>query len=91
MPDFDLSIDIYLLAVILSLAMGAGFLLRSRQLAKKKRQIGKLEQEVMEANAELLDMQRDYCKLESKVKQEDSLVIQLKTSNEPGTGKIENF
>jgi hypothetical protein len=91
MPDFDLSIDIYLLAVMLTLAMAAGFLLRSRQLAKKKRQIGKLEREVMEANAELLDMQKDYCKLESKVKQEDSLVIQLKTSTEPGTGKIENF
>lgn len=91
MPDFDLSIDIYLLAVMLTLAMAAGFLMRSHQLAKKKRQIGRLEQEVMEANAELLDMQKDYCKLESKVKQEDSLVIQLNKTNEPGTGKIENF
>jgi hypothetical protein len=91
MPDFDLSIDIYLLAAILLLAMAAGFRLRSHQLAKRKRQIGKLEQEVMEANAELLEMQKDYCELESKVKQEDSLVIQLKKSPESGTGKIENF
>ena len=93
MPDFDLSIDIYLLAAMLLLAMVAGFLLRSRQLAKKKRQIEELEHDVIEAHAELLETQKDYCKLESKVKQEDSPVIPIHKKQEltPGTGKSENF
>lgn len=93
MPDFDLSIDIYVLASMMLLAMVAGFLLRSRQLARKRREIAELEQEVMEAHAELLETQKDYCELESKVKQEDSPVIPIMKKQEatPGTGKTENF
>ena len=64
MPDFDLSIDIYVLAAMLALAMVAGFLLRSRQLAKKKRRILEVEREMMQAYAELLETQKDYCELE---------------------------
>jgi hypothetical protein len=93
MPDFDLSIDIYVLAALMALAMLAGFLLRSRQLAKKKRRIGELEQEMIQAHAELLDSQKEYCELELKVKEEDSPVIPLKKKQEgmSGTGKSENF
>jgi outer membrane lipopolysaccharide assembly protein LptE/RlpB len=93
MPDFDLSIDIYILAAMLLLAAAAGFRLRSRQLAKKKRQIEGLERDVIQAHAELLESQRDYCELESKVKQEDSPVIPIKKKQDmsPGTGKTENF
>ena len=93
MPDFDLSINIYVLAVLLLLAMFAGFLFRSRQLAKKKRQIAELEREMMQAHAELLETQKDYCELESKVKQGNSPVIPMKKSQDltSGTGKSENF
>jgi hypothetical protein len=93
MPDFDLSIDIYLLAALLLLAMIAGFLFRSRQLAKRKRQIAELEHEMIQAHAELLETQKDYCELESKVKQENSPVISMKKNQDlvAGTGKSENF
>jgi hypothetical protein len=93
MPDFDLSIDIYVLAVMLALAMIAGFLLRSRQLAKKKRQIMKMESEVLAANAELLEMQKDYCEMEGRVKGVDSPVIpiNMKQDGVSGKGKSENF
>jgi hypothetical protein len=93
MPDFDLSIDIYVLACLLALAAIAGFLLRSRQLAKKRREIMKLESEVLEANAELLEVQKDYCELEGRVKVEDSPVISIhmKQDGVSGTGKTENF
>lgn len=96
MPDFDLSIDIYVLAGIMVLAMIAGFLLRSRELAKKKRRIMQLESEVLEANAELLETQKDYCELELKVKGEDSPVIPIMkkqdaVSGVSGAGKSENF
>jgi hypothetical protein len=93
MPDFDLSIDIYVLAGMLALAMLAGFLLRSRQLGKKKRQIMQMESEVLQANAELLEMQKDYCEMELKVKGEDSPVIPIKKKHDglTGAGKSENF
>ncbi|HUB59505.1 MAG TPA: hypothetical protein VL978_02320 [Puia sp.] len=93
MPDFDLTIDIYVLAALLVLAMVAGFLFRSRQLAKKKRQIGELEHEKMQAYAELLELQKDYCELEQKVKEEDSPVIPImkKQDEAAGSGKTENF
>jgi hypothetical protein len=93
MPDFDLSIDIYLIAVLMALAALAGFLLRSRQLGKKKRRIGELEREMNQAYAELLEIQKDYCELESKVKQVDSPVIPImkKQDGVSGTGKSENF
>jgi hypothetical protein len=77
MPDFDVSIDFYVLAGMMALAAVAGFLLRSRQLAKKQRKIMQLESEVLEANAELLETQKDYCELEGKVKGEDSPVIPI--------------
>lgn len=86
MPDFDLSIDIYVLAVMLAMAMVAGFLLRSRQLAKKKRQILKLEVEMNQAYAELLEIQKDYCELEKKVKEEDSPVISIKKKQDGEAG-----
>lgn len=95
MPDFNLSIDIYLLAGLLGLAMLAGFRLRSRQLAKKKRQISELEQEMMQAHAEVLESQKDYCELESKVKEVNSPVIPIKKKTDPeslpNAGKSGNF
>lgn len=93
MPDFDLTIDIYVLAVMLALAMTAGFLLRSQQLAKKKRQIQKLEREVEEANAELLEAQKDYCELEKRGKEADSPVIPIKKRQDEAAsaGKTESF
>lgn len=73
--------------------MLSGFLFRSRQLAKKKRQIARLEVEMIQAHAELLETQRDYCELESKVNAEDSLVISIKKKQDGahGAGKSENF
>jgi hypothetical protein len=94
MPDFDLSIDIYVLAALMALAMLGGFLLRSRQLAKRKRRIGELEHEMIQAHAELLETQKEYCELELKVKEEnDSPVIPMIKKQEivSGTGKSENF
>jgi hypothetical protein len=81
MPDFDISINIYVLLLLLAVAMCLGFLGRSHQIARKKRQIAELEREMMQAHAELLDTQKDYCELESRVNGSDSPVISLKDSN----------
>ena len=81
MPEFDISLNIYVLFLLLAVAMFLGFLGRSRQIARKKRQIAQLEQEVIQAHAELLDTQKDFCELESRLNGSDSPVISLKDSN----------
>ena len=77
MPTFDISIDVFIFLLILIAAALVGFLGRSRQLAKKNRRIAELEREVVQANAEVLSTQRDYCELESKVKDDTSPVIAM--------------
>src|ERR1700754_368749 len=80
MPNFEISINVYILLLIIVTAMMAGFLGRSKQLAKKDRTIAGLERDMMQAYAELLDTQRDYCELESKVRDAASPVIAMKSS-----------
>ena len=83
MPTFDITIDVYLLLLMILGGAFVGFLGRSHQLAKKNRRIGELEREMMEAHAEVLSTQRDYCELESKVKDDTSPVIaMIKNKNE---------
>jgi hypothetical protein len=81
MPDFDITIDIYLLLLFLAIAMCLGFLGRSRLIGRKNRKIAELEREMMQAYAELLDNQKDYCELESRVKEGDSPVISIKNNS----------
>ncbi len=90
MPDFDISIDIYVLCLLLAAAMGLGFLARYRQIARKNRKLGELERDMMQAHAELLDTQKDYCELESRagLKEEDSPVISIRNnSKKPESAK----
>ncbi|HMI60964.1 MAG TPA: hypothetical protein VK518_08650 [Puia sp.] len=83
MPTFDLTIDVYILLLMMLAAALVGFLGRSRQLAKKDRRIAELEREMMQAFAEVLSTQRDYCELESKVRDDTSPVIaMMKNKNE---------
>src|ERR1700742_4067990 len=77
MPTFNITIDVYVLLLLMFAGAVVGFLGRSRQLAKKNRQIAELEREMMQAHAEVLSTQRDYCELESKVKEDTSPVIAM--------------
>jgi cell division protein FtsL len=80
MPLFDYSfnIDLLTLLVIIGLSVLLGFALRSRQLKKKKRQIAELEKDMMQAYAEILEIQKEYCDLESRIKDLAIPVISMK-------------
>ena len=80
MPTFDITVNIYIYLLSIGLSLLLGFTTRSRQLAKKQRKILELEQEVVEANAEVLDSQRDYCELEARVKDVSKPVISMKNT-----------
>jgi hypothetical protein len=79
-PLFDLSfnVDIITLAVIIGLSVLIGFFLRSYQLKRKNRQIAELENEVMTAHAEVLSVQKEFCDLESRIKDLTIPVISMK-------------
>ena len=84
MPIFDITLDIYIFLLIIGLAVVLGYLPRSRQLAKKQRKIVELEHEMVQAHAELLENQREFCELETRMKKEVSNpVIPMKEKNRP--------
>ena len=100
MQVFDVSISILVVLPLLVIAALAGFLVRSGQLRRKNRQINGLENEMMQAYAELLDTQKDYCELKARLKDEDSPVISIKETKGqdlakqqqplPGSSRVRN-
>jgi hypothetical protein len=77
--------NVFTFLVSLGLAAYAGFLLRSRQLAKKDREISALESEVADVSAEILEVQKEYCLLQSKLKDSKDLpspVVSIKQVKE---------
>jgi hypothetical protein len=87
MPTFDITLDIYIFLLIIGLAGVLGYLPRSRQLAKKQRKIAALEHEMVQAHAELLENQREFCELEARMKEKEkdisNPVIPMKEKNRP--------
>ena len=57
---------------------------------RKNRQITRLERDVVEANAELLENQREYCDLEARMKDITNPVIPItnKSTDEPPQGPV---
>ncbi len=80
MPLFYLSFNIGIITLfgIIGLSLVAGFLLRTAQLRKKDRRICELEKEMIKAHAEVLTFQKEYCDLESRVKDLTIPVIAMK-------------
>src|ERR1700678_675229 len=95
LPSFDITLDIYFFVLIVAMAMLAGYLNRSRQLSRKQRRINALEEEMMQAHAELLDAQRDCCELEARLKDFSNPVIAMNSrlpekGGLPGSGDRED-
>ena len=80
LPNFDITLNVYIFLLTLVTALLLGYSVRSRQLAKKVRRICELERETLQAHAEVLDTQREYCELETRVKDSASPVIAMKNN-----------
>ena|SRR5579872_5161349 len=78
MPTFDVTLNIYILLLLIAAAVMAGYLPRSKQINRKQRKIAELEREMVQAHAELLENQREYCLLEAKVQDITNPVIPMK-------------
>jgi hypothetical protein len=78
MALFDITINVFWVSLLMGLSLLLGFLWRSKQLKKKDRQIAELEKEMLFIHAEILDVQKEYCDLESRVKNLAIPVISIK-------------
>ena len=84
MPLFDITINILVLFAIIGLAIAIGFAWRSRQLIKKNKRIAELEMEMLDVHAEILDVQKEYCNLETRMKELAIPVISMKKAAKNG-------
>jgi hypothetical protein len=80
MPNFDITLNIYVVLLLMAIAFGIGCLPRKRQMVRKQRKIAELEREMVQAHAEVLESQRDYCALEAKMKHGTNPVIPMKSN-----------
>lgn len=80
LPNFEITLNIYVFFLVIAAAITAGYLPRSRQIARKQREVAKLEREMVQAHAELLENQREYCLLDAKVKDITNPVITMKSN-----------
>ncbi|HXB92486.1 MAG TPA: hypothetical protein VNU72_09360 [Puia sp.] len=81
MPNFDITLNLYVLGLLLIMAVLAGYLPRSHQILRKNRKILKLEEEMVQTHAELLDIQRENCDLEARMKDFTNPVIAMNSKN----------
>jgi hypothetical protein len=66
MLPFDITMNIIVLFAIIAVSALFGFGFRRGRLAKKNSRIRQLEQEMIETHAEILELQKEFCELESR-------------------------
>lgn len=81
----DVNVPFWVLAVLLPLAGLTGFLFRSYQLQQKKDQIAQMEREVLDAHAQILDLQM---KLSSKAASNIKAPVVTMKENQPNDSRL---
>lgn len=76
--EYVFSINSLTLLAIVSFSAFAGYMSQSGQIKRKNARINRLEKQVLEANAEVLEFQKEYCDLESRLKDLKIPVISMK-------------
>ncbi len=78
MITLDLIINPVILLAAVIVGGGIGFLLGRAKLAKSQAKVLELEKEMMNAHAEILEVQKAYVQLESKLEEHSIPVISMK-------------
>jgi len=85
MITFDLIINPVIVMAAVFVGGLIGLLLGRVQLAKSRAKIQELEKEMMTAHAEILEVQKAYFQLESKLEEHSIPVIPMKLSGKDGS------
>jgi hypothetical protein len=91
MLTIEVSLNILVLILIVAVSALTGYGIRSRQLAKTRDRISELEEEMLSNYAEILDLQKDYLNMESKLKDFQIPVIPIKTVVKENQEENEKF
>ena len=78
MFTLDLVINPILLFVAVLLGSVGGYIVGRMRIAKSRRRIRQLENEMMSSHAEILEMQKAYVKMETRLKEQSIPVIPMK-------------
>jgi hypothetical protein len=87
MLTFEFSINILILLGVIAVSGFAGFSLRSRQLAKSRSKLVKVENEMISSHAEILELQKEYMTMELKLRGIKDPVIVMRSQSETETNE----
>ena len=75
MFSIDLTLNVFMLLAAFAASALLGYSLRSRQLRKKQFKIVELRKEMVDNHAHILELQKEYVELQSKLSESRSTVI----------------
>jgi len=75
MFSIDLTLNVFVLLAAFGAAALFGYSLRTRQLRKKQFKIVELRKEMVDNHAHILELQKEYVELESKLSYSKSTII----------------
>lgn len=87
MLTFEVIINPIILLVAMIGAGLLGFVLGRSRVAKSQRRIMQLESEMMSSHAEILEMQKAYVKMETRLREFSIPVIPMKVGNNKDVSK----
>jgi hypothetical protein len=79
MLTIEFSLNVLILGLIVGVSAIIGYCIRSRQTTKSRDRIAELEEEMLNNYAEILELQKDYLSMESKLRDFQIPVIPIKT------------
>jgi hypothetical protein len=77
MLNVEFTLTVLNLVLIVTGALAAGYLLRSRQLKKKQFKISELRKEIVYNHAQILELQKEYVGLEKSVNSTRATVLPM--------------
>jgi cell division protein FtsL len=77
----EVTLNIYLFALVLGLSVFAGFAFRAKIILRYREKIEELEREILNNYAHILDLERETLFMENKIQDIKSPVITMKAPN----------
>jgi len=90
MLSLEFSMSLMMLFVVIAVSGFAGFMLRSRQLAKSRMKLIKVENEMISSHAEILELQKEYMELELKLRGVKDNVVPMRANLSTEAEKLPN-
>ncbi|HEY4967584.1 MAG TPA: hypothetical protein VII28_14360 [Puia sp.] len=85
----EVTVNIYLLAIILGLSVFVGFAMRAKIILRYRAKIEKLEREILNNCAHILELERETLQMETKFQDIKIPVITMKTPNKQAEPTIQ--